>query len=145
MKTNIGLWIDHRKAVIVTTPHGQEQITVIESHADRHPGRSDGVASNDPHESQQTQSDDVTERKFTHQLNAFYDEVIESIHQAGSLLIIGPGEAKGELDKRLETKKPSKRSVNIETADKMTHRQIAAFMRDRFQVASPVITLGSHS
>jgi hypothetical protein len=142
MKISIGVWIDHRKAVIVSAPHGDEEITVIESHADRHPGRIDGVASSKAHESNQTQADDVIERKFKQQLNAFYDEVIGHIHQASSLLILGPGEAKGELDKRLASTKPGKRTVNIETTDKMTDPQIAAFVRESFQVASPVNILG---
>lgn len=142
MKTCIGVWVDHRKAVIVSITEGEEVITVIESHADRHPGRSDGVASQEPHESRQTQADDVTDRKFTQQLNTFYDEAIGHIYQADSLLILGPGEAKGELHKRLQSTKPGKRTVNIETTDRMTHSQVAAFVRESFQVASPVILLG---
>lgn len=79
-----------------------------------------------------TQADDVTDRKFTQQLNTFYDEVIGHIHQASSLLILGPGEAKGGLDKRLESTKPGKRTVSIETTDKMTYPQVAAFVRESF-------------
>ena len=49
-----------------------------------------------------TIADDSRERKRTGQLNLYYDAVIAGIRAADSLLIFGPGEAKGELAKRLE-------------------------------------------
>jgi stalled ribosome rescue protein Dom34 len=81
----------------------------------------------------------VKDRKFGHQLNKFYDEVIARVHEAESLLIFGPGEAKGEFRERLEHEKPSPRIVNVETTEKMTDRQIAAKVRDHFKRESPVI------
>ena len=36
-------------------------------------------------------------------LNDYYDEVIAVIRDADAIQIFGPGEAKGELEKRLET------------------------------------------
>jgi hypothetical protein len=47
-------------------------------------------------------------------------------------LIFGPGEAKGELTKRLERIDLSGRIVSVETVDKMTERQIAAKVRRYF-------------
>ena len=47
-------------------------------------------------------------------------------------MIFGPGEAKGGLKKRLESKVLSGRIVGVETVDKMTDRQIAAKVRQRF-------------
>lgn len=129
MNKQIGLWIDHRKAVIAQSSGAEEEIKVILSHADRQPGRQDGVRSGEKHESLQVPADDVKDRKFAQQLNAYYDEVIAVVHEAESLMIFGPGEAKGEFKKRLESKKPSGRTVTVETADKMTDRQIAAKVR----------------
>jgi len=51
-----------------------------------------------------------------------------------SILIIGPGEAKGELVKRLERDEIGGRIVGIETVDKMTNRQIAERVRQQFHV-----------
>jgi hypothetical protein len=45
---------------------------------------------------------------------------------------LGPGEAKGELKKRLKSQELGGRIVGIETVDKMTDRQIAARVRQRF-------------
>lgn len=48
------------------------------------------------------------------------------------ILMFGSGEAKGELKKRLERNDLDGLIVGIETADKMTDRQIAAKVRQHF-------------
>jgi hypothetical protein len=48
------------------------------------------------------------------------------------LLVLGPGEAKGEFVKRLRSKKLSGTAVEVETVDKMTDRQIAAKVVQHF-------------
>ena len=132
MSTNVGLWIDHRKAVIVAVTDQAEATTLIISKIEKQLGRSGGARSITPYESQQVPADDTRERKFTGHLNIYYDAVIASIRDAESILIFGPGEAKGELKKRLEGDKLGGRIVSIETVDKMTDRQIAAKVRQHF-------------
>jgi len=66
-------------------------------------------------------------------LDMYYDGVIASIREAESILIFGPGEARGELKKRIEKGTLSGRIVGVETADKMTDQQIAAKVRRYFQ------------
>lgn len=138
MKTNIGLWIDHRRAVVLAvSPDGTGDVQVILSHADRQPGRIDGEASATRFESLQVAADDVKDRKFEQHLNTYYDQIIACVHQADKLLIFGPGEAKGEFKKRLEKEKPGDRTVTVETTDKMTDRQVAAKVREFFLPLSP--------
>jgi len=60
------------------------------------------------------------------------DAVIASIRNAEAILIFGPGEAKGELKERLKENNLGGVVVGIETADKMTDRQIAAKVRKHF-------------
>jgi len=133
MKTTVGLWIDHRKAVIVVLTDEAEEIKLIISKVEKQPGRPGGVRSKTPYESQLLRADDSRQRKLTGHLNMYYDAVIACIRDAESILIFGPGEAKGELKKCLETNKLSGRIVGIETIDKMTDRQIAAKVRQYFQ------------
>ncbi|MGB2630260.1 MAG: hypothetical protein WBD17_03385, partial [Candidatus Omnitrophota bacterium] len=68
----------------------------------------------------------------TGHLNIYYDAVISCIRDAEAILIFGPGEAKGELKKRIVKNKLCNRIVGIETIDKMTDRQIAAKVRRYF-------------
>ena len=132
MKTIAGLWIDHRKAVIAVFSTDGEVTMEIRSNVDKQRGRLGGVRSTAPYESRQVPADDSRERRFTGKLNIYFDAVIAAIRSAESILILGPGEAKGELKKRLERAKLGGHIIGMETADKMTDRQIAAKVRAHF-------------
>ena len=133
MKTTVGLWIDHKKAVIVVVTDEEEETKLIISRVEKQLGRPDGIRSTTPYESQQVPADGSRERKFTAHLNIYYEAVIACIRDAESILIFGPGEAKGELQKRIKKHRLAGRIVGIETVDKMTDRQIAAKVREYFQ------------
>jgi hypothetical protein len=133
MKTTVGLWIDHKKAVIVSLTDEGEEIKLIISKVEKQPGRLGGIRSKTPYESQLVRADDSRQRELTGHLNIYYDAVIACIRNAESILIFGPGEAKGELKKRLERNRLGGRIVGIETIDKMTDRQITAKVRQYFQ------------
>jgi len=133
MTKSVGVWIDHRKAVIAILSDDTKETLEIESGVEKQPGRLAGVRSTAPHERQNVQADDSRQREFTGQLNVYYDEVIERIRDAESIFVFGPGEAKGELRKRLEKHKLGERIVAFETVDKMTDRQIAAKVREYFE------------
>jgi hypothetical protein len=132
MRAKVGLWIDHRKAIVVTvTDKGQEIVLVI-SAVEKQRRRSGDSPLKGPYEQQQVPADDRRQRTFTGHLNVYYDAVIACIGDAESILIFGPGEAKGELKKRLRKNKLRGRIADVETVDKMTDRQIAAKVRQRF-------------
>ena len=125
MKKEIGLWIDHRKAVIVIVSEEGEEVREITSNIEKHVRYSSRA-------SEDSSSEDVRDRQFGNQLNSYYDEVIAVIGEGDSIQIFGPGEAKGEIEKRLESKDLGGRIVGVETVDKLTDRQIAAKVRQRF-------------
>jgi hypothetical protein len=127
MKKEIGLWIDHRKAVVVLITEEGEEIKKIISGMEKHIRFTGGTGSEDG------SSEDVRDRQFGNHLNKFYDEVITYIRDANSIQIFGPGEAKGELEKRLEHEGLKEHILAIETVDKMTDRQIAAKVREHLK------------
>jgi hypothetical protein len=124
VKKQIGLWIDHRKAVIVIVTDEGEELKKITSNMEKHVRFTGGTASEDG------STEDVRDRQFGNHLNSYYDEVIAVIRGADTLQIFGPGEAKGELEKRLEHKGLKPPIVAVETVDKMTDRQISAKVRE---------------
>jgi stalled ribosome rescue protein Dom34 len=75
---------------------------------------------------------DSRQKTYTGHLNIYYDAVIASIRNAESILIFGPGEAKGELKKHLKKNNLGDRFIGIETVGKMTVRQITAKVRQHF-------------
>ena len=127
MKKDVGLWIDHREAVLVTITDKGEAMTRIYSNIEgigQFAGSSRSARSQD--------AENMHERKYTNNLERYYDAIIESIRDADSIRIFGPGGAKGEFAKRLKSKKPSQRILSIETMDKLTDPQIAAKVRQLF-------------
>jgi ABC-type branched-subunit amino acid transport system substrate-binding protein len=127
MKSAVGLWIDHSKAVIVIVSDKGEETKQLESGMEKHVRFSGGSRS------EQGGGEDQQDRQFTGHLNTYYDAVIAQLRDAESILLFGPGEAKGELEKRLANKGLGGRIVGIETVDKMTDRQIAAKVREHFR------------
>ena len=137
MKTKVGLWIDHKKAVIVAVTDKGEEIGLVVSKVEKQLQRSGDSPLKGSYEARKVPADDSRQRTFTAHLNIYYDAVIASIRDAESILIFGPGEAKGELKKRLERIDLGGRIVSVETVDKMTDRQIAAKVRRHFADRKP--------
>ena len=132
MKKEVGLWIDHKKSIVVAITDKGEQTGLILSETEKHPHRSGDAPLTGNNKSRQYCADDSRQRAFTGHLNTYYDEVIMSIRDAESIFIFGPGEAKNELKERLAGKNLGGRVVGIEAIDKMTDNQIAAKVRKYF-------------
>lgn len=132
MNNKAGIWLDHREAVIVMTGAPIERTVRVLSAVEKHPQRSGDSPLQGPYEARQVPADDKRQRALTGELNHYYDAIIAAMGDAQPLLIFGPGEAKGELKKRLETKGFGSRIAAIETADQMTDRQIGAKVRKYF-------------
>jgi len=130
-KIVVGLWIDHRKAVIVIVTDKGEEAKEITSNIEKHVRFSGDSIGTDRR--MQSTADDQRDRQYANHLNKYFDEVVAFIQDAETIQIFGPGEAKGELKKRLERKKFTGNVDVVETVDKMTDRQIAAKVRLRFQ------------
>ncbi len=125
MNRQAGVWIDHREAFIVFAGEG-EKATQVASGVEASVRFSGGNRPSDG------QADDQRDGKMKEHLNRFYDEVISRIGEARSLLIFGPGEAKGELESRLAHKGLGSRVVGVEAMDRMTVPQIEAKVRRHF-------------
>lgn len=130
MNVKAGLWIDHRRALIVMTFEGGEKELEILSHVDSQPGREERVRADARFEPRMVQADESREKARNGQLNRFYAEVVKVIRDAESILIIGPGEAKEDLRKHLERARLGDRVAGMEPAGRMTAHQIAAKVRE---------------
>jgi hypothetical protein len=133
MKKEIGLWVDHRVAIIVILTEGGEEIVHLISNNGKHIRYSGRSHSKIPEGLKEVTSEDQRDRKFGNDLNKYYDEIIAIIRDADSIQIFGPGEAKGELENRLQHEEIKGQILSVETEDKMTDRQIAAKVRQHFK------------
>jgi hypothetical protein len=132
MMGKAGVWIDHRRALIVLMTPAGERRAVIVSKVEKHLSRSGDSPLKGRYEAEQLPADDRRQKALTAELNIFYDAVIAALRDAESFILFGPGEAKGELRKRLVERMLGRRIAATEAADKMTDRQIAAKVREYF-------------
>ncbi len=114
-----GLWIDHQKAVIVTVRGEDEDTKVIHSDVEKHAKSGNNA-------------DDTSLDVFTEHLNKYYEKVISQLRGAEYIFLFGPGEAKGELEKRLAKENFGELIRVAETADKMTDAQVAEKVKEHF-------------
>lgn len=132
MKKEVGLWIDHRKVVIVKIENEVEKTQEIKSNIEKHVRFSSGMHSKSSNDLQGSTAEDMRDRQFEEHLGNYYDGIISLIRDADAIWIFGPGEAKIELENHLKRADLGGHIVGIETADKMTDHQIAAKVRDHF-------------
>jgi hypothetical protein len=132
MHTELGVWVDHSKAV-VAAKNGEVQTIAsgLEGHT-RYAG-SGGRPGGDA--SQTGGSEKGFEERFRQQLDRYYDRVIAALGEPEALLIFGPGEAKQQLRARLSRSKRQPRpTIELESADTLTDRQIVAKVGEHFRV-----------
>ena len=137
MAGQTGVWIDHRKAVLVTLGADGERIATILSHVEKHPERGGDSPMHGKYEALQVPADDSRQRALTGELYGYYDTVITALRASQSLFLFGPGEAKLELRKRLDHFNLGARVADVETHDKMTDPQIVARVKEFFGEPAP--------
>jgi hypothetical protein len=125
MSKKVGLWIDGKKAVVVSITHNGEERRIITSDMEHYVRYSSNVPGDGSDE-------DVRDRRFWNHLEEYYDKVIALIGEAKSIQIFGPGDAKYELKKRLENEGMLKNIVSVDDAGNLTYRQIALKVREYF-------------
>jgi hypothetical protein len=137
MKTNVGLWIDHRKAIVVTMTEAGEEVKEILSTVEKQPRRSGDSPLKGSYEAAQVPPDDRLQNAMTEHLNIYYDAVTDGLGAAESIFVFGPGEAKHELIHQLEGKHLGGRVVRVETTDQMSDAQVVAQVRQHFAPSKP--------
>lgn len=137
MTARIGLWIDHRQAVIMTLTDNGVEKKVIRSNAEKHARAAGNSSLKGPHKDRMIPADDRHQQEFVEHLKIYYNQITDAICKAESILIFGPGEAKKELKKQLEKNNLGSRIAAVETADEMTDNQILAKVCKYFNVPVP--------
>lgn len=132
VKQEVGLWIDHRKAVIVTIENEVAVIREIRSNLEKRVRFSTGTRTKGPNAAKSSTAEDMRDRQFNDHLGNYYDGIISFIRGADAIWIFGPGEAKVEFQSHLIRGGLEGIIVGVETVDKMTDHQISAKVRDHF-------------
>lgn len=126
MSQDVGVWIDHKRAVIVSIAAGQVTTRTLESDVGGHP-RYSGF---------QSGGEKKYEERHNQDLDRYYDDVIGQLGKPDALLLFGPGEAKLQLKERLGHSRELPESVvAVESTDKLTDPQIVAKVKEHYGIA----------
>ena len=127
MNHDVGVWLDHKKAVIVSITAGEVTTRTLTSDVGAHPHYSG---------SQEGGGEKKYEERYNQDLDRYYDDVIGQLGKPDALLLFGPGEAKLQLKARLGRSKGSPESVvAVESSDKLTDPQIVARVKEHYGIA----------
>lgn len=131
MATKAGVWIDHKQAVVVVMTDAGREIKKFKTGTEPSRRPTGGARSKHKYTPNDFIAEDRRKRKVVGDRKKVYDEVLACIRGANALLILGPGEAKGEFSKYVKAKK-IRGVVELETTDKLTDRQVAAKVSAHF-------------
>ena len=129
MNKRAGLWLDRKKAVIVSSANNIEAKRIITSDMEHFVLYSKNIPGDGAPE-------DIRDRRFWNHLDEYYAKIIAHIRDATEIQIFGPGEAKNELQHHLETAGLSKYIVSVEDAGELTNIQITTKVQKRFPLRS---------
>jgi hypothetical protein len=135
MNHKVGIWIDHRKAVMVLASPDLVTAKTVESDVGPHARYSERAAYPTPDSPRTGRGEKKYEERNRQSLDRYYDEVISQMGQPEALLIFGPGEAKLQLKERISNSKAlSGLAVEIESTDKLTDAEIVAHVKQHYRI-----------
>ena len=134
-KIEAGIWIDNKQAIIVKLFNGKETMEKITSGIENKV-RTKGEGKQFTRMGKQFFTFEKSkEEKLKYQLKDYFDRVIEKIKDADSIIIVGPAEAKTGLHKEISKSKVLLSKIkSVEAADSMTDKQVAALVRNYFEI-----------
>ena len=132
MATKAGVWIDHKQATVVLISDAGREVKKIVFDIGQPVYTKGGGRSKNTYTRNDFVAEDKLERKVASDRKDYYADVLAALRGTSAVLILGPGEAKGELSKQIQAKKIRSLAVELETADKMTDQQLAAKVSQHF-------------
>jgi hypothetical protein len=135
MAMKAGVWIDHKQAVVVLLTDSGQEVKKVKSGVGMPARSAVGLRPTNKFTAHDFRGKDGPERKLVGRAADFYDEVIARLRGAEAILILGPGPAKSEFIKRINSKKLGG-VLEVATAEKMTDRELAAKVSEHFATAS---------
>lgn len=130
-----GVWIDRKKAVIVTFSNGDKSVLTLESGMEGQE-RTDGETDQQSRFGKQSVNDERTkERRMEKEFTEYLHKVAESLTDSDAIALFGPADAKTRLMKVLDSRHDMQNRVRgIKTVDSMSDNQIAALVRTYYNL-----------
>ena len=131
-KKEVGVWIDNRRALIVTIVNEASTIQEIRSNMEKQARATSASPSKAKKDAQRLTPEVGGEDQVENPLGRYFEGVISFIRDADAIWITGPGDTKRELEKSLRVAGLGENIVGVATVGKMTDAQITVKVRSRF-------------
>ena len=137
MATKAGVWIDHKQAVVVLMTDEGQEIKKVKSGAQRPAAQPAGsTRSKHKYTPNDFVAEDRLERKADSRLKSFYDEVFKCLQGCQGASDPRPRRSQGGVqESRSRPRRVRGLTVEVETNDKLTDRQLAAKVKEHFAKA----------
>ncbi len=124
--TKLGIWMDHEHAYLTEFTVNPMRTKVIGSMS-THAAREESIVRGENH----------MHTKDQHQQRDYYKKLGHEIRQYQEVVLFGPTDAKRELCNTLRSNHQFDAiTIKVEEADKMTEKQVQAFVRNHFTPAN---------
>ncbi len=131
----VGIWLDKKKAILVTLYNGQTSVNNILSNVEdfRIHGGSGTRLKGGP---QDVVQDSKYLEREKHQIKRYFDTIISEIKEAHAIVLFGPAETYLKLFKYLKKNHQdlSNKVKDVVKMDSITQPQIKAFVKTFFKV-----------
>ena len=134
LKIKIGVWLDKRKAIIVTLYNGEVSLNTILSNVEHfhvHGGSGTRLKGGP----QDVVQDSKYLEREKHQLKKYFNNIILEIEKANAIVIFGPAEMGVKLQKEINQrdKNIKEKIIDVVKTDKMTKNQVKAWVKAFFK------------
>jgi stalled ribosome rescue protein Dom34 len=130
---NVGIWVDKREAKIVSIEGDREHLVTVVSGIEEFHAKG-GSRSRVKWGPQDVVQDSKYLEREKHQLASFFKEIIDQIAGADAIVIFGPAQTGGSLNKEITENHPRLKNkiAAVKKADTMTDNQLVAWVRDYY-------------
>ena len=133
MELKIGLWLDNRKAVIVSVSGKNEKINLINSNVEQYFQHSTGANGKHNYGRKDLPAYDIVNKDMEEHLKKYFNKIIAQIKNADFVLIFGPGKAKQELKKHIDKNRSMSAKVEVLTSAKLSASEILSKVRQFYE------------
>lgn len=131
----VGVWLDHRKAITVVLGNSGIDLAIIESDSERPSKSSGGHRQKTLYAHQDIVAEDHRKRRFESQAPDFFEKILRRIKPTSELVLMGPGEAKKQFVNYLMRHGSPIRLKELKPTGEMTTGEVARHVCEVFHRA----------
>ncbi len=133
MKKQVGIWVDTKKAVIISLKEDKTSIKTVPSDIttrERFEGETNQMGK---FGEQSLNQEKHKNNRFKNEERQFFKEILSSVAMVDDIVLFGPAYVKRHLEKEIRTHREiSSKLLDVVTTDKMTKNQMTEWVNNYY-------------